>query len=333
MTGLHLLSSTHPQRPVYLLSPGSSVTVYLSSSCPEHMAFMFNARQPATVSSRARAEAYAGLLLLVFGVTVLAFNRCPNESRWHPARRPFATNPKHSGDTLPEGVTVGYAAADGRESKGWWVGHFAPEGPRRTEAVETKWIVHPPGRTNEGFVANKRATSMAVLIAGRHRIEFAAASVILEFPGDYVIWGPGVAHSWTALSGSTMLCVRWPSVPADQSGVVGEVRNLSSTISSATRTNVKSGVDETLPVVARAALVSRWIVGNKLNTASKNASPVSSVQRIVGKQQNASDAPPKSMPQKRGVRAETVQGPDGPRGSNESVSVSNTTRRAGVTTA
>jgi quercetin dioxygenase-like cupin family protein len=36
--------------------------------------------------------------------------------------------------------------------------------------------------------------------------------VLLERQGDYVVWGPGVDHSWRAEEESVVLTVRWPSV-------------------------------------------------------------------------------------------------------------------------
>lgn len=192
---------------------------------------MFNAqRQPTSVSSRARTEAYAGLLLLLFAVTVLAFNRCtppPTSSvllsrARRPAARPLiATGDGSSKNGGVRGVTYGNAALDGKHTSGWWVGHFIKpaDSLRHVESVETKWASHKAGAKHDGgkFSVNAVATSMAVLIAGKHRVEFAdGASVILQFPGDYVIWAPGVAHSWTALEDSTMLCIRWPSLPNDQ---------------------------------------------------------------------------------------------------------------------
>lgn len=118
---------------------------------------------------------------------------------------------------LPHGVSTGNAHLDGKKSKGWWVGHFANKSPlHHSESVETKWAVHHKDATNGAFVVNKHATSMALLISGRHRIEFGRTSVVLETPGDYVIWGPGVPHSWTALTSTTILSVRWPSLADDQ---------------------------------------------------------------------------------------------------------------------
>ncbi|MFN5222473.1 MAG: hypothetical protein ACK5FE_16450 [Cyanobacteriota bacterium] len=35
------------------------------------------------------------------------------------------------------------------------------------------------------------------------------AVVVLEEPGDFALWGPGLAHSWRVLQPSVVLTVRW----------------------------------------------------------------------------------------------------------------------------
>lgn len=167
-------------------------------------------------ASRARAEAYAGLLLLVLGLTVFVFGHC-TRSPFVTRSRPVDFAGRVSREPVPNSVQYGNALQDGGSSQGWWVGHFMPkESPRYSSQVETKWAIHRRGTKHNGFSANKVATSMAILISGRHRLEFDNASVLLERPGDYVIWNPGVAHSWSAIDDSTMLCIRWPSISDDQ---------------------------------------------------------------------------------------------------------------------
>lgn len=187
------------------------------------------------VSVRARTEAYAGLLLLLFALTVLAFNRGEPKTRasrvfsgrrgisndgWS-EKRPIGTGVKVEG-VLPEkegiSVAVGNAMIDGVSQHGWWVGHFVNEkSGRHSKLVETKWAVHPKGASHDGLVYNRQATTMAILISGKHRVILPDADVLLEYAGDYVIWGPNIAHSWTAVENSVILTVRWPSVQSDQS--------------------------------------------------------------------------------------------------------------------
>ena len=42
---------------------------------------------------------------------------------------------------------VGNAAADGKENRGWLLGHFleGSNGVRASDAVEVKWGIHPAG--------------------------------------------------------------------------------------------------------------------------------------------------------------------------------------------
>jgi quercetin dioxygenase-like cupin family protein len=50
-----------------------------------------------------------------------------------------------------------------------------------------------------------------LLVEGNFRIDLTEASVTLEKQGDYLTWGPGIDHSWEALSESIVITVRWPS--------------------------------------------------------------------------------------------------------------------------
>ena len=45
------------------------------------------------------------------------------------------------------------------------------------------------------------------------RTELPGRDVVLAERGDYVVWGPGVDHSWCAEEESVVLTVRWPSIP------------------------------------------------------------------------------------------------------------------------
>jgi quercetin dioxygenase-like cupin family protein len=37
-------------------------------------------------------------------------------------------------------------------------------------------------------------------------------AVMLEKPGDYVMWGPGVSHTYRAEEDSVVITVSWPSL-------------------------------------------------------------------------------------------------------------------------
>jgi hypothetical protein len=108
----------------------------------------------------------------------------------------------------------GNAAEDGLESRGWLLGHFIdPDkgGVRSSKDVEVKWAIHPEGEKRLEWTAHDQRTTLALLVEGNFRIDLAEGSVILERQGDYAIWGPGIDHSWEALSPSVVVTVRWPS--------------------------------------------------------------------------------------------------------------------------
>jgi len=184
---------------------------------------MFSLGRAYPASTRARAEAYGGLILLLLGVAVLSISRCPRGGGSLNHRR-SGRPALMGGGRVPPSVDTGNAYLDGNGTKGWFVGHFMPQGSaQHAMGVETKWAVNPAGRTNGGgFATNAVATSMAVLISGMQRIEFEGFDVLLENQGDYVIWGPGVKHSWTAFENTVIMCIRWPSHPGDQTAVGDE---------------------------------------------------------------------------------------------------------------
>ena len=108
---------------------------------------------------------------------------------------------------------------DGPPNAGWLLGHFLPaEDPRHSDEVEIKWAVHPAGQERAEWVRGESRKAVAVLVSGRFRLRFPDRDVLLAEPGDYVVWGKGVDHSWVAESESVVLIVRWPSVPGYKVG-------------------------------------------------------------------------------------------------------------------
>lgn len=114
-------------------------------------------------------------------------------------------------------VQFGNAQTDGVPFGRWLIGHFVPPelGLRHADDVEVKWSAPGTGFGEAEWTACQTATTVAILIAGKHRIEFPHQTVELTIPGDYVIWGPGVPHRWRVLDDSTIVAVRWPSVAGD----------------------------------------------------------------------------------------------------------------------
>lgn len=93
-----------------------------------------------------------------------------------------------------------------------------------------KWFVHHPG-DNAQWGGNKlpstgRTMSILANQGGSFRLEFWTHDpnhpakpelpyrLILTDPGDFVVWGPKVAHCWEPLAVSTIVTIRWvPLVP------------------------------------------------------------------------------------------------------------------------
>jgi quercetin dioxygenase-like cupin family protein len=107
----------------------------------------------------------------------------------------------------------GNAVEDGRETRGWLLGHFIDptEGVRSSKDVEVKWGIHPAGEKRAEWTADDQRTTLTILVTGEFRIDLTEGSITLVRQGDYVVWGPGIDHSWEALSDSVAVTVRWPS--------------------------------------------------------------------------------------------------------------------------
>jgi quercetin dioxygenase-like cupin family protein len=95
----------------------------------------------------------------------------------------------------------GNAAEDGRDTRGWILGHFIDpsKGVRSSREVEVKWDIHPVGDKRSEWTADDQRTTLVLLVEGNFRIDLTEASVTLEKQGDYVTWGPGIDHSWEAI--------------------------------------------------------------------------------------------------------------------------------------
>ena len=110
-------------------------------------------------------------------------------------------------------VYTGNAQVDGKDHRGWILGHFMPSGDiRRSGDVEIKWAVHQRGERRAEWVAEERRTTAIILISGRFRTELPDRSVVLTEQGDYIVFH-GVSHSWVAETDCVVVGVRWPSVP------------------------------------------------------------------------------------------------------------------------
>jgi hypothetical protein len=109
----------------------------------------------------------------------------------------------------------GNAAEDGKDYRGWVLGAFIgpAEGVRSSKDVEVKWGIHPIGDKRAAWSADDQRTILVLLIEGTFRVDLTEGSVTMARQGDYLLWGPGIDHSWEALAPSVVLTVRWPSAP------------------------------------------------------------------------------------------------------------------------
>ncbi len=97
------------------------------------------------------------------------------------------------------------------------LGH--PDGPEAAANLAVKWFVHDPADPPEWGQAKPPSVGRTLsLLAGPGAFELCfrrgedEAVVVLEEPGDFALWGPGLAHSWRVLAPSVVLTVRWELV-------------------------------------------------------------------------------------------------------------------------
>lgn len=128
-------------------------------------------------------------------------------------------------DTQFPGVTVGNAETD--QFQGWFIGQFvdADGGLRSRQDIEVKWGVHPAGETRpKGWSLTRSATTISILIEGAVVTRFRGPGwqreVKLEHKGDYVIFEPGVEHTWHNDVDALVLTIRTPSVEDDQENFI-----------------------------------------------------------------------------------------------------------------
>jgi quercetin dioxygenase-like cupin family protein len=110
---------------------------------------------------------------------------------------------------------AGNVATASAETRGWLLGHFVPgeRNPLRTEAVELKWFTHAKGETRPEWAPAAPVQTLNLLVRGRFVLRFPDREVTLAREGDFVLFGPGVAHSFRSEEESLVLTVRWPSRP------------------------------------------------------------------------------------------------------------------------
>jgi mannose-6-phosphate isomerase-like protein (cupin superfamily) len=109
-------------------------------------------------------------------------------------------------------IVSGNAVEAAQSTRGWFVGHFMPGADLRSEDVELKWFTHPRGDARPEWAPGNPVRTLNVLIRGRFVLVFPEREVTLANEGDFVLFGPGVPHSFRSLEDSLVLTVRWPSI-------------------------------------------------------------------------------------------------------------------------
>lgn len=115
----------------------------------------------------------------------------------------------------PPRPVTGNAAAVSRNTRGWFLGHFiaGEDNPLRNADLEVKWFTHAKGETRPEWSPPSGVRTLNILIRGRFVLLFPDHEVLLEKEGDFVLFGPGIAHSFRSEEESLVLTVRWPSIP------------------------------------------------------------------------------------------------------------------------
>ena len=114
---------------------------------------------------------------------------------------------------MTDNFYVGNAGEDAPGEQGWLLGHFKPSGDcRHSQEVEVKWGMHARGDRRAQWVSGETRSALLLLVSGRFRVELPGRSVLLAQQGDYVVFHR-LSHSWHAEEESTVLAVRWPSIP------------------------------------------------------------------------------------------------------------------------
>ena len=115
----------------------------------------------------------------------------------------------------PANVTWGNAAEASKDTRGWFLGQFMPgaDNPLRSRDLEIKWYTHAKGEERAQWSPASAVRTLNILVRGHFVLRFPDRDVPLVQEGDYVLFGPGVAHSFRSVEESLVLTVRWPSIP------------------------------------------------------------------------------------------------------------------------
>ncbi len=107
--------------------------------------------------------------------------------------------------------SAGNAIEDSSETRGWFVGDFIDpsQGIRASKGVEVKWAHHPTGDKRPEWSTDDERITLVVLVSGSFHVALTEGEKVLNRPGDYMMWGPGMGHTWDAVGDSVVMTVRW----------------------------------------------------------------------------------------------------------------------------
>lgn len=107
----------------------------------------------------------------------------------------------------------GNVSVASKDTRGWFLGHFMPgdDNPLRSSDLELKWFTHAKGETRGDWAPANSVKTLNILIRGHFVLLFPEREVALEKEGDFVLFGPGLPHSYRSEQESLVLTVRWPS--------------------------------------------------------------------------------------------------------------------------
>jgi mannose-6-phosphate isomerase-like protein (cupin superfamily) len=113
----------------------------------------------------------------------------------------------------------GNVAGASKDTRGWFLGHFiaGDENPLQTSDLELKWYTHAKGETRSEWAPANPVKTLNILIRGHFVLLFPEREIALLTEGDFVLFGPGVPHSFRSEQESLVLTVRWPSLPPNTS--------------------------------------------------------------------------------------------------------------------
>jgi len=94
-----------------------------------------------------------------------------------------------------------------------------PQGAQLVENLALKWFLHDPGDPvawGEAKPISNGHTLSILAGPGAFELRFwrggEELGLLLEAPGDFALWGPGLAHSWRPLESSMVMTLRWQPV-------------------------------------------------------------------------------------------------------------------------